>query len=511
MRSILSGHGDRVRGPQRPRERRVPALALAPRQQAPRGGRHATKSHLPGAAVAGMSSTTDLRTTADRRITDDLLQPLLTTTARFYLLVAFLGTIVATGLGSWLYQVNRGFGLTGIRWPIFWAFYVTNFVFWIGISHAGTLISAILRLLNARWRRPVTRCAEVITVFALMIGAMFPIIHLGRPWLAFWLIPYPSERGIWPNFRSPLVWDFFAINTYLTGSVLFLVLPMIPDFALIRDRTTGLRQKIYGALALGWQGTPKQWHRLESAMSIMAVAIIPIAVSVHTIVSFDFSMAPVPMWHSTMFGPYFVAGAIFSGIAALIIAMAALRRFLHLEEYLHPVHFENLGKLLLMMSLLWGLFVFEERLTTWYGHDEAEMNVMMVTQRGSFAPLFWTMVMCNFVIPLAILSVKKLRRTITGCVVASFGVVIGMWLERFLIVVPSLGHKYLPYSWGPYRPRPVEIMITISTFAAMTLLYTLFSKFVPIISIWELKVGEHPFPGVDVRRAEDAGLWKTNP
>jgi len=426
-----------------------------------------------------------------RKVSDDLLRPLLETSWRFYALVAFLGTIVLMGLSTWAYQMFTGFGVTGINNPIFWAFYITNFVFWIGISHAGTLISAILRLVNAGWRRPVTRCAEVITAFALMIGALFPIIHLGRPWLFFWLVPYPSSRLIWPNFRSPLVWDFFAINTYLTGSVLFLVLPMIPDFALVRDKTTGWRHKVYGALALGWQGTPKQWHRLESAMQIMAIAIIPVAVSVHTIVSFDFSMAPVPMWHSTMFGPYFVAGAIFSGIAGLIIAMAALRRFLHLEEYLHPVHFQNLGKLLLLMSLLWAYFVFAERLTIWYGNEPSEIAVLNVTQKGSFAPLYWTMVVCNFVIPFTVLSLKKLR-TIAGCVIASCGVVIGMWLERFLIVVPSLGHKYLPYAWGTYRPRPVEIMITISTFAAMTLLYTLFSKFVPIISIWELKVGEHP-------------------
>ncbi len=238
-------------------------------------------------------------------------------------------------------------------------------------------------------------------------------------------------------------------------------------------------------------------------MSIMAVAIIPVAVSVHTIVSFDFSMAPVPMWHSTMFGPYFVAGAIFSGIAGLIIAMAALRKFLHLEEYLHPIHFQNLGKLLLMMSLLWTYFVFAERLTIWYGNETAELEVLRVTQKGSFAPLYWTMVVCNFVVPFTILSLKKLR-TIAGCVIASVGVCIGMWLERFLIVVPSLGHKYLPYTWGHYRPRPVEIMITISTFAAMTLLYTLFSKFVPIISIWELKVGEHEARETALERAEHA-------
>jgi Ni/Fe-hydrogenase subunit HybB-like protein len=445
-----------------------------------------------------------------KRITDDLLRPLLQTSWKFFLLVAVLGSIVLMGGIAWSYQVWNGFGESGKRWPVFWGFYITNFVFWIGISHAGTLISAILRLVNAGWRRPVTRCAEVITAFALMIGAMFPIIHLGRPWLFFWLVPYPSQRLIWPNFRSPLVWDFFAISTYLTGSVLFLVLPMIPDFALVRDKTTGFRRKFYGTLALGWQGTTKQWHRLESAMQIMAIAIIPVAVSVHTIVSFDFSMAPVPGWHSTIFGPYFVAGAIFSGIAALIIAMAGLRKFLHLEDYLHPVHFENLGKLLLMMSLLWAYFVFAERLTTWYGNGTSEMNVFWVSQSGSYSPLYWTMVICNFVIPFPILSLRK-TRTVVGCVIASCSVVVGMWLERFLIVVPTLGHKYLPYSWGPYQPSKVEIMIMISTFAAMGLLYTLFAKLVPIISIWELKVGEHPFPIETAVQAKEHAILRTAP
>jgi Ni/Fe-hydrogenase subunit HybB-like protein len=424
------------------------------------------------------------------RMNSDLLRPLLNTSWKFFALVIVFGGIVTVGVASWISQAYYGFGVSGIRWPVYWGFYVTNFVFWIGISHAGTLISAILRLVQAGWRRPVTRCAEVITVFALMIGAMFPIIHLGRPWLAFWLFPYPSERLIWPNFRSPLVWDFFAINTYLTGSVLFLLLPMIPDFAIVRDKATGLRKKIYGFLAFGWRGTPKQWHRLETAMAIMAVVILPVAVSVHTIVSFDFSMAPVPMWQSTIFGPYFVAGAIFSGIAGLIIAMALLRKFLHLEEYLHPVHFENLGKLMLVMAILWGYFVFNERLVTYYGNGPAEMEVFWQTQRANYSPLFWTMVICNFVLPLIVMGIKKFR-TISGCVIASIGVVIGMWLERYLIIVPSLGHKYLPYSYGTYSPQPVEIVITIATFAAMTLLYVLFAKVVPIISIWEMKVKDH--------------------
>jgi Ni/Fe-hydrogenase subunit HybB-like protein len=430
---------------------------------------------------------------AGRRINRDLLRPLLLTSWRFYALAAFFGVFVLAGLVAWVSQIYYGIGISGLQRPVYWAFYITNFVFWIGISHAGTLISAILRLVNAGWRRPVTRCAEVITVFALLIGAMFPIIHLGRPWLFFWLIPYPSERFIWPNFRSPLVWDFFAISTYLNGSVMFLLLPMIPDFAVVRDRSTGLRHRMYRVLALGWRGTPKQWHRLETAMQIMAIAIIPVAVSVHTIVSFDFSMAPVPMWQSTIFGPYFVAGAIFSGIAALIVAMAFLRRFLHLEDYLHPVHFENLGKLLLVMSLLWGYFVFNERLVTYYGNRPSEMGVFFRTQRESFAPLYWTMVVLNFVMPLILVGIRRFR-TISGCVVASVGVIVGMWLERFLIVVPSLGAKYLPFNFGAYRPQPVEITITVATFAAMALLYVLFTKFIPIISIWELKAGGHPSP-----------------
>ena len=426
------------------------------------------------------------------QINEDLMRPLYGVSARYLVILTFFVAVVIAGFFAFGWQVYHGIGVAGIRRPVFWGFYITNFVFWIGLSHAGTLISAILRLANATWRRPVTRCAEVITVFALSIGAMFPIIHLGRPWLFFWLVPYPSERGIWPNIRSPLLWDFFAISTYLLGSGTFLLLPILPDLALVRDRSTGLRKKIYTVLAIGWRGTPRQWHRLEKAMQIMAIAVIPVAVSVHSIVSWDFAMAPVPMWHSTIFAPYFVAGAIFSGIAALIIAMALLRKFLHLEEYLLPMHFENLGKLLLVMSLLWVYFVFAERLTSWYGNESSEMAVFWLTQRGSFSPLFWTMVTCNFLIPFPLLAIKKFR-TITGTVIASIGVVIGMWLERFLIIVPSLSRKYLPYAWvtNPYRPTWVEITITAATFAAMVMLYMLFSKFIPIISVWELKWGQH--------------------
>ncbi len=427
------------------------------------------------------------------QIRQDLLRPIFQTSRRFYVLVFFLVAIGLPGIFLYANQMSEGMGVAGITRPIFWGIYIANFVFWIGISHAGTLISAILRLVNATWRRPVTRCAEAITVFALAIGAQYPIIHLGRSWLFFWLMPYPSERGIWPNFRSPLCWDFFAISTYLTGSTAFLLLPIIPDWAVVRDRASGFRKRIYTILALGWRGTPREWHRLEVAMRIMAVAILPVAISVHTIVSWDFAMAPVPMWHSTVFGPYFVAGAIFSGIAALIVAMGILRKALHLEEYLKPSHFSNLGKLLLVMSLLWVYFIFAERLTVWYGNQPAEMAAFWSIQRGRFAGLFWTMVSCNFLIPFPILAIKKLR-TITGTMIASSTVVVGMWLERFLIVVPPLEHKYLPYEWGTYHPSVTEIGIAIGTLCGMILLYVLFAKLVPIISIWELKGGQHKKP-----------------
>ena len=318
------------------------------------------------------------------QIQQDLLRPMFHSSPRYWIAVGLATALLLAGVCTFLYQVYTGIGIWGLDSPVFWAFDITNFVFWIGISHAGTLISAILRLANATWRRPVTRCAEAITVFCVLIAAIIPVCHIGRPWLAYYLIPYPSERHIWPNFRSPLLWDFFAILTYLTGSTTFLLLPMLPDFAAVRDAASGLRKKIYGVLCLGWQGTPKQWHRLETAMHIMSIVIVPVAVSVHTIVSWDFAMTPVPMWRSTIFGPYFVVGAIFSGIAALILAMALLRKFLHLEEYLQPIHFQNLGKLLLTMSALWFYFTFCERLTTWYAQPALGNGRLLVQHPPEF-------------------------------------------------------------------------------------------------------------------------------
>ncbi|MEW6130567.1 MAG: NrfD/PsrC family molybdoenzyme membrane anchor subunit [Acidobacteriota bacterium] len=424
----------------------------------------------------------------NEKVNSDLLRPLKETGWAWRVTVIVCLLFLAAAFASFLVQLSRGIGVWGINRPVMWAFDITNFVFWIGISHAGTLISAILRVSRAEWRRPVTRCAEAITVFALMIGGIFPIVHLGKPLLFYWLAPYPNDRGLWPNFRSPLLWDFFAINAYFIGSLIYLYLPLIPDLALVRDKSTGARKRIYAKLSLGWRGTQRQWARLEKAVQVMAVIIIPVAVSVHTIVSWDFAMAIQPMWHSTIFGPYFVAGAIFSGIAALILAMAVIRRIFHLEEYLRPLHFTNLGFLLLTMSLIWFYFTFAEYLTVWYGNEPHEKVVFDSKVSGHYAPMFWTMVICCFFIPAPILAIKKLR-TITGMVIASAAVLVGMWIERFLIIVPTLAQPRFTFNWGSYQPTIYEIAIAVGTIAYFVLLYAMFTKLFPIVAIWEYKEG----------------------
>lgn len=398
--------------------------------------------------------------------------------------VAICGMVVAWALFAWGYQIVNGFGNTGIRRPVYWGFYIVNFVFWIGISHAGTLISAILRLTGAEWRKPVTRAAEAITVFCLMIGGLFPLIHISRPWFFYWMLPYPNERLLWPNFRSPLFWDLTAILTYLTGSVIYLYLPLIPDLAELANRSTGAKRRIYRALSLGWTGADRQWQALERAMKLMAVAILAIAVSVHSVVAYDFSMSVMPTWHNTIFAPYFVVGAIFSGIAALVLVMASLRKLMGLERYLREVHFVNLSKLLLLMSLIWGYFTFSEHLTTWYGNLPSEIRVFQIREHGLYGTLFWTMVVCNFVVPFVLLGISKLR-SIPTIAISSVAVLIGMWLERFLIVIPTLATPPLAAASGTYSPSWIELSITAGTFAAMALLYLLFVKAFPIIAIWE--------------------------
>ena len=409
-----------------------------------------------------------------------LVESIVRTTARFYIFSGVLLAISLAGVVAYLTQFRHGLGVTGLNRPVFWGIYITNFVFFIGISHAGTLISAILRIVKAEWRRSITRSAEVITVMVLLFGVGSVLIDLGRPDRMFNVLLHP-------NFRSPLLWDACSITMYLLCSTIYLYLPLIPDIALLRDHTDK-RPWFYRTLALGWTGSPDQRRRLDISMAIMAIVVIPVAVSVHTVVSFVFAMTIQPMWHSAIFGPYFVVGAIFSGIAALIVAMAIIRWAYGLGNYLKPVHFNNLGILMMVMSLLWMYFTVSEFLTTFYGNEPVHMAVFNEKLFGEYAPHFWTMVLTCFVIPLLILCNRK-TRTISGTVVASISVNIGMYLERFIIVVPSLSNPRLPHEPAVYTPTWVEWLILAGCFSSFILMYGLFTKFFPIVSIWEVKEG----------------------
>jgi len=409
-----------------------------------------------------------------------LLRSVRRTTPVFYVVATLLAATVAWGFYAYSTQVRGGLGVTGLNRPVFWGIYITNFVFFIGISHAGTLISAILRLCKAEWRRPITRAAETITVIVLVIGMGNILLDIGRPDRVLFVLRHGQ-------FRSPLLWDVCCVTVYFTASISYLYLPLIPDFAILRDQG-GKRTWLYRILALGWQGTARQHRILERLIAVFAIAVIPIAVSVHTVVSYVFSMTVQPMWHSAIFGPYFVVGAIFSGIAALIIVLAVLRKVYHLQDYLKPVHFGNLGKLLLVMSLLWVYFTFCEYLTVFYGGEPSHLSIYYSKLTGRFSPSFWTMVVTCFVIPFAILCNKR-TRTITGTVICSLSVCVGMWLERFTIVVPTLSRPRLPYPAGAYSPTWVEWSLTAAAFAFLGLAFMVLSKLFPVVSLWEVREG----------------------
>jgi len=409
-----------------------------------------------------------------------LIKPIINKGRGTYLLGGVLFAIFMWTMYMYSTQLSKGLGVTGLNRPISWGFYIVNFVFFIGISHAGTLISAILRLSKAEWRRPITRMAEVITAIVLAIGGLHPIIDLGRPERMLNLFFYG-------RLQSPLLWDVTAITCYFLASTVYLFLPMIPDMAILRD--SGIKPKwLYNFLSWGWTGTERQKHILEKAISILMIMVIPIAVSVHTVISFIFSMTLQPGWHSTIFGPYFVVGAIFSGIAALLIVMIIFRKVFHLEEYLKLVHFQYLSTLLLIMSILWFYFTFAEYLTGVYGSEPHEMEIILFKFTGEYWPYFWGMVVCNFLIPVVILSIKKLK-TISGIFIASSAVVVGMWLERLNIVVPSLANPALEVPHQFYFPSLVEWALFLAGLSAFALAFLLFSKFFPIVSIWEVQEG----------------------
>jgi Ni/Fe-hydrogenase subunit HybB-like protein len=411
-----------------------------------------------------------------------LLRPIENPGKSFYIIVAVLLVIILYTGYVYFRQLLFGLGVTGMAQPVTWGFYIINFVFFIGISHAGTLISAILRLSKAEWRRPITRMAEVITAIVLAIGGLHPIIDLGRPDRMMHLF-YDGRM------QSPLLWDVTSITAYFTASTIYLYIPLIPDIALLRDRGAKPRW-LYEFLSWGWQGTERQHKVLDRAMNILMVIVIPIAISVHTIISYIFAMTKQPMWHSTIFGPYFVVGAIFSGIAAILVLMIFFRRVFRLESYLKQIHFNYLGILLLVMSLIWFYFTFSEYLTAYYGHEPHEMRVFWYKLTGDYAPYFWAMVALNFLVPVTLLS-NRWTRTIPGILVASISVIIGMWLERLIIVVPSLANPRLPYPTGIYVPTHTEWMLLVGGVAVFILGYMLFARFFPVISIWEIEEGRH--------------------
>lgn len=430
---------------------------------------------------------------------DNLLRSLFETTWKFYVWVGFLAAILLWGIYAYFYQFRNGLIVTGLRDQFSWGLYITNFVFFIGISHAGTLISAILRVTDCGWRRPITRMAEAITVFALCIGAPMVIIDLGRPDRLLNLFRYG-------RIQSPIVWDVLSVSTYLTGCLLYFYIPMIPDLGMLAERP-GLsrwRHRLYSKLSLGWKGTEEQKHLLEKAISVMAVMIIPLAVSVHTVVSWIFAMTMRPGWDSSIFGPYFVIGAIYSGTAAVIFSMGWLRKIFHFEEYVQPKHFRNLGLLLLAFALLYLYFNINEYLTVGYKLEGRDRELLQALFVGQYAMAFWTVQSVGVFLPiLLMLAVLALRRNqqfvIPGVVLASGLVIIGAWAKRYLIVIPTLQTPFLPaqrlpWEWTHYRPTWVEWSITTAAVAGFLLIYTLLVKTFPIISIWETRQDEPPEP-----------------
>ncbi len=421
-------------------------------------------------------------------INQAVLEPMFRSSWKFWLLVAFLGALVLWGLYAWGYLIYWGMGTAGINRPVYWGFFIATFVFWVGISHAGTMISAVLRLLKADWRRPITRGAEAMTAFALMMAGLFPFIHLGRVWKFYWMVPYPNNRLMWPNFQSPLMWDMVAIFTYLIGSTLYLYLALIPDLAMARDHTSKWRQKLYRILSLGWRGTEAEWHKLQRALSIFSVAIIPIFLSVHSIVSWDFAVTIQPRWHSSIFAPYFVVGAIYSGLAALASILVIVRRGMNLQEFLRSEHFNALGKLVMVAGMAWTYFWFAGFIVEWYGNEPVIRELIREEVSGELAPLFYLQMTANL-IPIVLLVFKKVRTTPWMLLLTTLLVNVGMFTERVLIVVGSLQRNFMPFNWGDYSPTWVEVSIVVMTFAGFALLYTLFSRIFPYVPVWEIKEG----------------------
>jgi molybdopterin-containing oxidoreductase family membrane subunit len=421
-------------------------------------------------------------------ITREIAEPLERRPSRGWW-IAFLIAASAMTLGFVLiaYTVRTGIGVWGLNRTIGWGFDITNFVFWIGIGHAGTLISAILLLLRQHWRTSIARAAEAMTIFAVMCAGIFPILHMGRPWLAFWALPYPNTRGsLWVNYRSPLVWDVFAISTYLTVSLLFWYLGLIPDWATLRDRSRGLKRKIYGWLSFGWNGSARTWQRYEKASLLLAGLATPLVVSVHTIVSFDFATSVIPGWHTTIFPPYFVAGAVFSGFAMVMTLLLITRRVMRLQKLITMRHLDYMAKVLLTTGLLVAFAYSTEVFIAWYSGSQAERFTFWNRAFGPYAWAYWLMVGCNVLVPQMFWS-ERARRSEALLFCGAVLVNVGMWFERFNIIVISLHRDYLPSSWSHYVPTLVEVGILLGSFGLFFTCFLLFVKVAPVIALHEVK------------------------
>ncbi|HXT16594.1 MAG TPA: NrfD/PsrC family molybdoenzyme membrane anchor subunit [Gemmatimonadaceae bacterium] len=428
----------------------------------------------------------------DRALTDQLLAPLRGSGRVWWSLFALCGLGTAVFVFCIWYTVAKGIGTWGNNIPVAWAFAITDFVWWIGIGHAGTFISAFLLLLNQHWRTSINRVAEAMTIFALVNAGIFPILHLGRPWFFYWLIPYPSTMGVWPNFKSALPWDVAAVTTYFTVSLLFWYAGLVPDLATVRDHETSLlRRRIYGLFALGWRGASVEWRQHRIAMVILAGLATPLVVSVHSVVSLDFSIAQLPGWHSTIFPPYFVVGAIYSGFAMVMLLILPLRRAYGLENVITKRHLDAMAKLTLVMALMLTYAYGVELFAAWYSRDPSERFTYLVERpTGGYALLYWIMITCNVVVP-QVLWWKKYRTSVKVLCAASAAILLGMWLERFIIIVASLDRSFLPSSWHLYRPTWVDLGLIFGSIAQFGLLFLLFVRFVPFVAISEVKRLRH--------------------
>jgi len=400
-------------------------------------------------------------------------------TASFLLLNLLLFTLAAL--------VTVGVGLWGVNIPVGWGFDIINFVWWVGIGHAGTLISAILLLVRQQWRTSINRFAEAMTLFAVACAVLYPTFHTGRPWFAYWLLPYPNTMALWPNFRSPLLWDVFAVSTYGTVSFLFWFVGLIPDLATLRDRaTTRTRRIVFGFLAMGWRGSAVHWHRYETAYLLLAGLAAPLVVSVHTVVSFDFATGLLPGWHATIFPPYFVAGAIFSGFAMVMTLAIPLRKMYGLEDFITQRHLDNMSKVMLATGLIVGYGYMMEAFMAWYSANQFEQYMILNRMTGPYAAYYWVLMLCNIVIPQLLWS-RRVRRNVALLFVISIVVNVGMWLERYVIVVTSLHRDFLPSSWGTYSGTIFDWTMYLGSIGLFLTLLFLFIRFLPVISIFEMR------------------------